>query len=239
MLQFRFFSATLVVPPALITLLARYRFRLFVLAVIALLVYKKDIDIRFGSETTEQAPAETVLSVAPAVGSVVPTNFWSRISEAAETPVSESRRRQLDYLDRHAGLAVREMHRSGIPASITLAQALLESNVGRSTLATRNHNHFGIKCFSRTCSKGHCSNFDDDSHKDFFRIYADTEASFRAHSTFLERGKRYRSLFDLDAKDYKGWARGLRKAGYATDKRYAEKLIRLIEELELHRYDSL
>jgi flagellum-specific peptidoglycan hydrolase FlgJ len=129
------------------------------------------------------------------------------------------------------------MEKYGIPASITLAQGLLESNVGESKLATRNKNHFGIKCFSRSCKKGHCSNFTDDSHKDFFRIYKSSWESYRSHSLLLKRSDRYRRLFQLNRKDYRGWAHGLTKAGYATDKRYGAKLINLIESLALHQYD--
>lgn len=142
------------------------------------------------------------------------------------------------YLKRYAPIAVQEMEAHGIPASITLAQGLLESNVGDSKLATRNNNHFGIKCFSRSCAKGHCSNYTDDSHKDFFRIYADAEESYREHSAFLKR-ERYSHLQQYPSTDYNNWAHGLKKAGYATDKRYAYKLIAIIEALELHRYDSL
>ena len=147
-------------------------------------------------------------------------------------------KRQLKYVKRYAKIAKTEMNKFGIPASITLAQGLLESNIGQSTLARRNNNHFGIKCFSRKCKKGHCSNFSDDSHKDFFRIFSSTWESYRAHSLLLKNNKRYSKLFKLGKKDYKNWAKGLKKAGYATDKTYADKLIRLIEELDLHQYDN-
>ena len=150
---------------------------------------------------------------------------------------AEKRKKQLKYVERYGDVAKKEMAKFGIPASITLAQGLLESNVGESKLATRNNNHFGMKCFSRSCKKGHCSNFTDDSHKDFFRKYNSSWESYRAHSFLLKNGKRYSGLFKLKRTDYKGWARGLKKAGYATDKYYAEKLINLIEDLDLHKYD--
>lgn len=150
----------------------------------------------------------------------------------------KKRQKQIAYIKRFAKVAQTEMEKYNIPASITLAQGLLESNVGESRLSTRNNNHFGIKCFSRSCGKGHCSNFTDDSHKDFFRKYDSAWESYRAHSKMLG-GKRYRSLKKLGKKDYKGWAKGLKKAGYATDKRYAEKLINLIERLELYRFDEV
>ena len=151
---------------------------------------------------------------------------------------AEKRRKQLKYVKRFVKVAQAEMEKYGIPASITLAQGLLESNVGESKLATRNKNHFGIKCFSRSCKKGHCSNFTDDSHKDFFRIYKSSWESYRAHSLLLRRSDRYSNLFSLGPKDFRGWAHGLTKAGYATDKQYGHKLVNLIEELGLHQYDN-
>ena len=144
--------------------------------------------------------------------------------------------RQLAYVKDYKEIALREMASHGIPASVTLAQGLLESGTGKSTLATRNNNHFGLKCFSKECSKGHCSNHSDDHHKDFFRIFEQPEDSYLAHSKLLQH-ERYQGLFALDRTDYRGWARGLSKAGYATDPSYANKLIRLIEGLELHRLD--
>jgi len=141
------------------------------------------------------------------------------------------------YVKRYKDIAVVEMKKYGIPASITLAQGLLESDAGGSRLSRKNNNHFGIKCFSKKCGKGHCSNFTDDTHKDFFRKYKNVWQSYRSHSLFLQ-GKRYAHLKKLGGKDYKGWAHGLRKAGYATDKRYAEKLIKIIEVMELNKFDA-
>ena len=143
----------------------------------------------------------------------------------------------LNYIKKYAPIAQEEMKGFGIPASITLAQGLLESNVGDSKLARRNNNHFGIKCFSTNCKKGHCSNYTDDSHKDFFRVYSSAQESYREHSKFLQK-PRYKHLKKLGTKDYKNWAHGLRKAGYATDKKYAFKLIKIIEALNLNRFDS-
>ncbi|MCP9236437.1 glycoside hydrolase family 73 protein [Lewinella sp. JB7] len=145
--------------------------------------------------------------------------------------------KQLEYVSNYRKIAIAQMKAHGIPASITLAQGLLESGTGQSTLATRNNNHFGLKCFSKSCRKGHCSNHSDDHHKDFFRIFKTPEESYLAHSNLL-RKDRYRKLFSLDPTDYRGWARGLSKAGYATDPKYADKLIRMIETLELHRLDA-
>lgn len=150
--------------------------------------------------------------------------------------LSTQQKKQLTYVQRFAKVAQGEMHKYGIPASVTLAQGLLESRAGESPLATKNNNHFGIKCFSKSCQKGHCRNFSDDSHKDFFKVYPSAWDSYRAHSLFLQ-GKRYQHLRTA-AKGYQEWAVGLQKAGYATDQQYGNKLIRLIEGLGLERYDE-
>ncbi len=142
---------------------------------------------------------------------------------------------QTVYIDRYAALAVEEMYRSGVPASITLAQGLLESRYGQSELAVKGNNHFGIKCHNW---KGKKMYHDDDRDGECFRVYASPEESFRDHSDFLRYRDRYKFLFDLEPTDYEGWAHGLRKAGYATDPAYPKKLIRLIEDYELHQYDS-
>lgn len=151
---------------------------------------------------------------------------------------SEKRARQQAYIRRFAKVAQSEMEKYGIPASIKLAQGLLESDAGKSPIARQNNNHFGIKCFSRNCRKGHCSNFQDDTHKDFFRIYPSAWESYRAHSLMLQQNDRYQSLFSLPPGDYRAWAHGLSEAGYATDPEYPEKVVRLIEELNLHQYDG-
>ena len=147
-------------------------------------------------------------------------------------------KKQRAYVERFANVAQVEMKKYGIPASIKLAQGLIETNAGESRLSTKNNNHFGMKCFSKKCKKGHCSNFTDDSHKDFFRTYKSAWASYRSHSKMLVSNKRYKKLFKLEITDYQGWAKGLYKAGYATDKRYAEKLISIIKELNLQQYDE-
>ena len=140
----------------------------------------------------------------------------------------------LDYIDRYKGIAIEEMNKYGIPASIKLAQALLESGNGNSYLATRANNHFGIKCGGSWSGKS--VNRPDDSNNDCFRVYNDPEQSFRDHSQFLLR-KRYENLFTLRKDDYKGWAKGLKAAGYATNPRYPELLIDLIERYNLQQYD--
>ncbi len=139
-----------------------------------------------------------------------------------------------NYIDNYKDIAIAEMDQYGIPASIKLAQALLESGNGNSALALQANNHFGIKCAGDW--KGRYVLKDDDSTDDCFRSYNNPEESFRDHSQFLLR-KRYAALFELNKDDYKGWAQGLKRAGYATNPRYADLLIDLIERYELYRYD--
>ena len=128
------------------------------------------------------------------------------------------------------------MHKHKIPASITLAQACLESNDGNSTLARKANNHFGIKCHNGWKGKGF--KHDDDQKGECFRRYKNAEDSFVDHSYFLISGSRYNSLFDLKITDYKAWAHGLKAAGYATNPKYAQLLIDIIEEYKLYRYDT-
>ena len=149
-----------------------------------------------------------------------------------------------NYIDRYKELAVVEMHRTGVPASITIAQALHESNMGRSSLATQANNHFGIKC--KKYWKGSTYyHKDDDTDRNgvliesCFRSYSDAIDSYVDHSNFLRKGSNYMPLFFLPRDDYKGWAYGLKRAGYATDKRYAEKLIANIEKYGLAELDRL
>ena len=122
---------------------------------------------------------------------------------------------QEKYIAKYSAIAVSEMQRSGVPASITLAQGLLESRYGQSRLAAQGNNHFGIKCHNW---KGRKMYEDDDAKGECFRVYRSAEESFRDHSDFLRYQDRYKGLFELDPADYKGWARGLKKAGYATDR---------------------
>lgn len=151
--------------------------------------------------------------------------------------VRHHRRHIRAYLDRYSPLAVRQMKQYHIPASITLAQALLESNVGDSPLAIQSNNHFGIKC-RRKCKGCTCRNYADDDAYDMFRVFRSPEEGYREHARLLT-GARYRHLLRLPASDYRQWAVGLKKAGYATDPAYAGKLIRLIEGLQLYRYDQV
>ncbi|KKB59241.1 glucosaminidase domain-containing protein [Parabacteroides gordonii] len=139
------------------------------------------------------------------------------------------------YIKTYSDLAVQHQKKYKIPASITLAQGLLESGAGQSDLARRSNNHFGIKCHSDW--RGGRVYHDDDLRGECFRKYKRVEDSYEDHSKFLLRS-RYERLFDLKITDYKGWARGLQKCGYATDRAYANKLIKVIEDYELYRYDT-
>lgn len=142
----------------------------------------------------------------------------------------------LDYIEKYHKIAMREMQEYKIPASITLAQGLLESGNGKSELARKSNNHFGIKCHSSW--KGKKTYHDDDAKGECFRVYDSPAESYRDHSIFLANGQRYAFLFDLKITDYKGWAKGLKKAGYATLPVYANVLINLIETYDLAQYDE-
>ena len=140
------------------------------------------------------------------------------------------------YIETYRDVAKDEMRLHGIPASITLAQGILESGSGKGDLTMRSNNHFGIKCHKGWT--GERVYHDDDEDQECFRKYVNPAFSFTDHSLFLRGRSRYASLFKLDKDDYKGWARGLKKAGYATDRKYPNKLIALIERYELYKYDA-
>jgi LysM repeat protein len=140
-----------------------------------------------------------------------------------------------EYIAKYKDLAMREMARSGIPASIILAQGCLESGDGRGKLALASNNHFGIKCKSDWT--GETVSWDDDAKGECFRSYPTVEESYIDHSRFLSNSPRYASLFSLDRTDYKSWAKGLKKAGYATAEHYDKQLIKIIEDFELFKLD--
>jgi flagellum-specific peptidoglycan hydrolase FlgJ/LysM repeat protein len=155
---------------------------------------------------------------------------------------------RMSYIDRYKSIAVREMERTGIPASIKLAQGILESDAGRSTLSSQYNNHFGVKCHSDWQGERYYQEDDDKDPltgqliKSCFRAYKSGDESFIAHSEFLRdprKVNRYGSLFQLDPRDYASWANGLQRSGYATAQDYSEKLIRIIEDLQLHQYDLM
>ena len=141
------------------------------------------------------------------------------------------------YIARFASIAVNEMYRSGVPASITLAQGIIESRSGQSALAADGNNHFGIKCHNSW--NGRTMLADDDRKDECFRVYDSAEESFRDHSDFLRHRDRYKFLFDFSVTDYKSWAYGLKQAGYATDPAYATKLIQCVENYNLSRFDRM
>ena len=143
----------------------------------------------------------------------------------------------LDYIDKYKYIALDKMVEYKIPASITLAQGILESRSGRSELTRKANNHFGIKCHKDW--KGKKVRYDDDRRRECFRKYENPEGSFNDHSMFLTTRSRYEGLFRLKPDDYKGWAKGLRKAGYATDRKYPKKLISIIEDYHLYIFDNL
>jgi LysM repeat protein len=141
-----------------------------------------------------------------------------------------------EYIKKFKNMAIARMQESGVPASIILGQACLESAYGKSSLATEGKNHFGIKCHSSW--KGEKMYYDDDLAGECFRKYTTDEESFSDHSDFLRYNKRYAALFDLPPSDYKAWAHGLKKAGYATNPKYAESLIKVIEDNKLYLFDK-
>lgn len=159
-----------------------------------------------------------------AIGLVISTNsaFGQEISRK-------------EYIEKYSSLAVKQMHQYKIPASITLAQGILESNNGNSRLATKANNHFGIKCHGWGGKKIFA---DDDKKNECFRNYKNVLESFVDHSLFLNKYSRYEFLFDYKITDYKSWAKGLKKAGYATNNKYPELLIKIIEENKLYQFDS-
>ncbi|MEP7236807.1 MAG: glucosaminidase domain-containing protein [Ferruginibacter sp.] len=139
-----------------------------------------------------------------------------------------------EYIAQFKDIAINEMKRSGVPASITLAQGILESENGNSELVKKSNNHFGIKC--KNTWTGETVTHDDDATGECFRAYTNADDSYRDHSDFLKANKRYSSLFNLDPVDYEGWARGLKKAGYATNPQYPALLIKYIEQYSLQQY---
>ena len=142
-----------------------------------------------------------------------------------------------EYVEQFKDIAMNEMRRSGVPASITLAQGILESENGNSELVKKSNNHFGIKC--KSSWTGESVTHDDDANSECFRAYTNAGDSYRDHSDFLKANQRYASLFKLDPTDYAGWARGLKKAGYATNPRYPELLVKYIEQNNLQQYSLL
>ncbi len=166
----------------------------------------------------------------------IPRNLSIALILSASLQISAAQRNTPeDYIAQWKDVAVKKMKEHGIPASITLAQGLLESGNGNSELARKSNNHFGIKCTPDWT--GGKTYHDDDKKNDCFRVYKNAAQSYDDHAKFLQR-PRYASLFELKPTDYQGWAKGLKKAGYATDPNYPQKLINLIERYGLHNLDK-
>jgi len=161
----------------------------------------------------------------------------SNSTNLSESAINSLNNKCKAYARRFAPVAMAEMGRYGVPASITIAQAILHSNAGDEILATKNNNHFGIRCFSNECPKGHCSHYGSETHKSFYRNFNTAWESFRAHSLLLT-SKKYKHLLKVDKNDYQAWAKGLQKAGYSKDAQYAAKLIRIIEAMQLSELDN-
>ncbi|KAA6347791.1 Exo-glucosaminidase LytG [termite gut metagenome] len=159
------------------------------------------------------------------ISSIIPVNAqWQQRSKL-----------YLEYIDKYSNMAVKQMKMYKIPASITLAQGLLESGAGQSTLAKTHHNHFGIKCGGNWT--GPSTLHDDDRRNECFRVYHNAKESYEDHSLFLRGRARYASLFQLKITDYEGWAHGLKRAGYATAPKYDFQLIEIIDNYKLYKYD--
>ncbi|GGD12657.1 glucosaminidase domain-containing protein [Hyunsoonleella pacifica] len=176
---------------------------------------------------TKKSKKETAKQVV--VEKTKPTEKVNTVTETSKISSTEA------YIEAYKAIAQKEMTLYNIPASITLAQGILESASGKGRLSVEANNHFGIKCHTWTGAKIY---HDDDKKGECFRKYNSPKYSFRDHSLFLSSRKRYASLFDLEVSNYKSWARGLKAAGYATDKKYPQKLISLIERYELYKYDD-
>ncbi len=159
-----------------------------------------------------------------------------KVFEVVKTEVVNPKQVTLDYINQFAPLAIIEMEKFNIPASITLAQGILESRSGQSELSLASNNHFGVKCHENW--KGAYFIHDDEQKDECFRKYEHPMGSYQDHSLFLTSRDRYSFLFKLDKDDYKAWANGLKKAGYATDVSYPSKLIKIIEDYQLYRYDD-
>lgn len=162
--------------------------------------------------------------------------FILHLTLFGQTQPAERRITRSEYIEKYKDDAIREMNLSGVPASITLAQGILESGDGNSPLAMYANNHFGIKC--HTGWKGETMHIDDDEKDECFRKYNTVYESFQDHSEFLKTRTRYAALFELKITDYKGWANGLKEAGYATNPKYPQLLIDLIEQHNLSQYDN-
>ena len=203
--------------------LKRLLFLILVVVMAASCGSKKKVTSRKSSPRTENKRESRAIPARPVDAEVRsrPTGSYANIVE--------------QYISEYSDIAMEEMRLYNIPASITLAQGILESGAGRGELTRRANNHFGIKCHDWEGDKVY---HDDDRSQECFRKYNDPKFSYRDHSLFLSERRRYSNLFDLDIDDYEGWAKGLRAAGYATDRLYPRKLIDMIEKYQLNHFDE-
>jgi hypothetical protein len=245
--KFQFYKHTAVAPSAIKVPWTK----LGVIGVLGFMAFKQDLSFSVGMGEDGQRAQLGALAVAEEV-MIRETgrgkeSIWAAVAEEkkvkkkvdyfADAPGdTEKDRRIKAYIRRFKDVAKAERDQFGIPASVKMAQAIVESGAGQSRLAKNNNNHFGIKCFSRKCKKGHCSNFTDDSHKDFFLVYDSAWESFRAHSKMIVSG-RYKKLLE-HGDDYRAWAKGLKKLGYATAKHYEQTLVGMIEKYHLDTLDE-
>lgn len=198
-----------------------------------------DIGVIFHPDFSSSKKVDTVWIAKPPSIDPKEEDEFPLVNKPIDFSVSE--KKQLAYINKYKSIAKEEEERTGIPAAITLAQGVLESAQGESYLARNANNHFGIKCFSKRCKKGHCLNRTDDSHKDYFLKFKTIEDSFVGHSNVFKK-KRYSRLFALDKSNLKGWAYGLGPktesnpggCGYATSKKYGFKIMQIINKYNLH-----
>jgi hypothetical protein len=241
-LKYQFYKRTAVTPSSV----SIPWLKLGAIAFLAFIVFKRDLSFsvgmgesgntRFGGGMVDEVVFhEKDDNKQGIVERVVSSIFHKKDPFAIDPSDDEETRLVKEYITRYKEVAIAEQEKFGIPASIKMAQAIVESNAGTSALSHKTNNHFGIKCFSKTCKKGHCSNFGDDTHKDFFRKYGSVWESWRSHSKLIVEGK-YKVLLG-HGKDYKAWAHGLKKLGYATAKHYDETLIKKIEKYHLYELD--
>lgn len=236
-LKYLFFKKTQVSPQSI----KLPWFKLAFVALTAFIIFRKDLSFSVGMNSPETIIVDdenSNLSLnSLATAQTISLNSKNAHPFANLEGDSEKDRKIKSYIRRFQKIAVTEMDKFGIPASVKMAQAIVESNSGHSRLSKEFNNHFGIKCFSKQCKKGHCANFSDDHHKDFFRNYESAWESWRSHSHMLVNG-RYQKLLN-HGNDYQAWAKGLKKLGYATDKNYTNKLIAIIETYQLDLLDEM
>ncbi len=241
LVKYQFYKHTAVTPSTVKLPWAKLSF----IGVLAIMAFKQDLSFTVGMGDVVQSAKFGSAALAEGVALKEKgerASLFSIFSEKkkdhfADSPGDKAKDRMVkSYIRRFKDVAISEKEKYGIPASIKMAQAIVESNSGKSALSTKNNNHFGVKCFSKTCKKGHCSNFGDDSHKDFFRKYNSAWESWRAHSQMIVSG-RYKPLLKY-GDDYHKWASGLKRLGYATAKHYEQTLVNIIEKYHLQTLDK-